>query len=35
MNNRIQETIDLTKQVLGDALRGGAKRSVFCFGRSG
>ena len=28
MNNRIQEAIDLTKQVLGDALRGG--RSVAC-----
>lgn len=33
MNERIKEGIALTKQVLGDARRGGAERQLFCLWR--
>ena len=35
MNERIQQAIELTKQVLGDARRGGQERLLFCLWRGG
>ncbi len=35
MNEKIQQALDLTKQILDEAVRGGQEGSVFCIWRGG